>query len=199
MDISNKKYRLELLDGGTIEFNLLSAQSADNVFAAIQQFDDQPEYVEFLFNKLTDNKYDINTLHAGIPALVIYLCIIKSGVIKSPLSLIEIIEAGRSAISDNVYFSIYSSISQILPLYKLEELKQKTVNELFELFVYAEKVSGKPLFDTDKMRLSLSDTNSSKTGVVKKKGLASVSADEIDLLKSLLATEEKYAGGMPVH
>ena len=198
MDLSTKKYKVELLEGGFIEFNLLSAQAADNIYAAIQQFDDQPEYIEFLFNKLTDNKYDINTLHAGIPSLVIYSCIIKSGIIKSPTSLIDIIESGRTALADNVYFSIYSSISQVLPLYKLDELKQKTVNELFELFVYAEKVSGKQLFDTDKMRKSLEENPTDRTGVVKKKGLASVSKDEIEMLQQYLATEERYAGGMPM-
>jgi hypothetical protein len=194
LEISDKKYKLQIVDGDDIEFNLISAQSADNIFAAILKYDDQPEYIEFLFNKLTNNKHNIETLHAGIPSLVIYTCLIKSGVIKDPESLIEIIESGRKAIGDNVYFSIFSNIISTLPNYKLDELKTKTVNELFELFVFAEKVANRELFDTDKMRQSL---ETPRSGKVVKKGIASVTPEEIDMLKHMLAREEKQFDGMP--
>lgn len=194
MDLSNKKYKLELREGGSIEFRLLSAQTADNVFAAIQKYDDEPEYIEYLFNKLTEHKYDISTLHAGIPSLVIHSCIIKSGIIKSPQSLINIIESGRESISDNIYYSIYANISEVLPTYKLEELKSKTVNELFELFCYAERVAHKQLFDTNKMKAALDEP---KSGPKHKKGVAGVTPEEIEQLQAMLAHEELKFDGMP--
>lgn len=188
-------YKLELLDGSTIEFNLLSAQTADNVYAAIQKFDDNPEYIEYLFKKLTNNKYDINDLCAGVPSIVIYSCLIKSGIVKDAPSLISIIESAREDVADNVYFTIFSTISSIFPQYKLEELKQKTVNELFELFAYSEKVAGKAMFDTEKMKKSLSTEG--KKAPIKTKGVASVTKDEIEMLKSILSNEETSCGGMP--
>ena len=193
MNISSRSYKLELLDGTTIEFHLLSAQTAESVFAAIQKFDDKPDYIEFLFNKLTKDKYDIETLFAGVPSLVIYSSLIKSGIIKDVESLISIIENSREDISSNVYFSIYSNICSVFPQYKLEELKEKTINELFELFAFTEKVAGKQLFDTAKMKASI-DT---PAGPAKKKGVASVTQDEIALLQSILSHEEISCGGMP--
>jgi hypothetical protein len=195
LNVSNRLYKLELLDGGSIEFNLLSAQTADNVYAAIQKFDDNPEYIEYLFNKLTNNRYKLDDLYAGVPSLVIYACLIKSGIVKDAPSLISIIESARDDIADNVYYTIYSTISSIFPQYKLEELKQKTVNELFELFAYSERVAGKQMFDTDKMKKSL--TTDGRRVPVKTKGIASVTQDELDMLKSILSNEETSCGGMP--
>jgi hypothetical protein len=196
MQLSHKQYSFQTEGIEEIKFNLLSAVSADNTFATIQKLDDNPDYIEYLFNFITSNKYDISQFPSGIPLLIIYGCIKLSGYFKSQLDLPNIIDLYRETSKKSLFYNIYKYIASVFPQYRLEELKALSTNELFELFVFAEDTCGKQFFDTNKMR-KVFDEETRTISPKSKKGIASVTADELDLLKQILDNEEAKYQGLP--
>lgn len=194
MNLSDKVCKLRLLTGEEVEFNLLTAESADIIYSILTN-KDSVDYVEQTFNIVTKNRYNIDDFQAGIVLLAIYTCILKSGVIRSPDSLVELIENARNDIGNNIYFSIFMHIVSYLPTYKLSDLREMTTNELFEVFAFAEKVSGKQLFDIEKIKTTIS--NASNTKPKAKKGTADITQDEISLLQSIINSDELKFDGMP--
>lgn len=191
-----KKYKLSLIDIDDIFFYAVSAQQADSFYTIISTYEDNPLYIEKIFNHITDSQYNIDDLPAGIALIVIYASLKISGYIKDVSDFPDIIDQSRSKINTNTFFSIYSAISKVCPSYKLEELKLMTNTELFELLAFSEKVSGVEIFDTKKMRSAIEAENSPQT-TASKKGIAGVTKDEIELLQDILAKEEFQFQGMP--
>lgn len=194
MVFGEKEYKLTLLGGEEFVFSTLSAAAADQAYSTIKLNNDNPEYTEYLFNMLTGNRYKGQELQAGIPILVIFLCLKTSGIIKTVKDLPDIYEEARDGIQNNIFYSLYAEIIKAFHTYKLEELKKKTTKELFELVALSEKITGNDIFDLDKMRKSLSGDAPTAP---KQKGVASVTKDELDLINSILANEEERSGGMP--
>lgn len=194
MILGEKQYRLTLLGGEEIEFWSLSASTADQVYSTICINNDNPLYTEYLFNLITKNKYVNEDLQAGILSLTIFLSLKTSGIIKEPKDLPNVYDEARNKVSSNIFYAIYAEILKTFNTYKLEELKKKTTKEIFELLALSERVSGNQLFDTDKMRQSIETPGAP---VTKQKGVKSITADEIDLIKNILANEEAKAGDFP--
>lgn len=191
-----RRFKLSLDDSTEIIFRTLSAAEADSIYTIIDMYVENPLYIEQIFNTITESKYNIEDMSAGLPLIVIYTSLKSSGFFKETIDLPNIIESSREKIKSNAFFSIYSSISKVLPSYKLSELKEFSVNELFELFAYAEKVSGVQLFDTDKMKKEIEAEMSPHTQAVKK-GVSGVTKDELELLQNILNQEEFQFQGLP--
>ena len=74
MNLSDKVCKLRLLTGEEVEFNLLTAESADIIYSILTN-KDSVDYVEQTFNIVTKNRYNIDDFQAGIVLLAIYTCI----------------------------------------------------------------------------------------------------------------------------
>jgi hypothetical protein len=194
MILGSKKYRLTLFDGSTIEFHSMSAETADLVYSSLQVSQENPEYIEYIFHRLTENKYNLDDLNSGTILLVIYLSIKVSGLLKEAIDLPNLIEKSREQVANSVFFTLYSIIAKACPQYKLEDLQTKTVTELFTLLAFAERVAGGLLFDTKKLRKSLEEqAQQVVSDIPKKKGVEAVSREDIDQIKNILALEEVRA------
>lgn len=177
------------IDEHLIEFSSISAEFAERVYSAIQK-ENNPYFLEYIFNKITSDKYALENLEAGIIINVIFSALKLSGTVKEPIDVPERIEYAREVFSSGLYNSIFSSIARVLPNYKLSELKMMTFNELIETLVFAEKVSGKEIFDTKKLKDSFSEFSQPKTTTSSRKGVSAISQDQIDFLKQMLNKEE---------
>lgn len=195
MQLSNKTYKFQSNETDDITFKLLSAAASDQAFATIKQLQEDYVYTEYIFNTITESKYNIDELPSGLPLLIVYSCLKLSGYFKDTIDLPNTIENFREKAKGSLFLNVFRGICEVFPQYKLSELKTLSTNELFELLVFAESVAGKQIFDTDKMKKSIlsEDTNAP----VAKKGIASVTADELDLLKQIIAREEEQYQGLP--
>jgi hypothetical protein len=176
-----------------IEFTSIPAEFSERAYNAIQG-SDNPFFLEFLFNRITKEKYAVEDLEAGLIITVIFSALKLSGTIKEPVDIPDKIEKGREDATNSLYTSVYSSIARTLSGYKLEDLKLKTLDELIELLVFAEKVQGKEIFDTVKLRASF-QVETAPTAKSAKKGAAAVSREDIDFLNQLLSREERDGPG----
>ena len=183
----NTTYRYEV-DSYSIEFTSVPAEFSERACNAIIA-NDNPYFLEFLFQKITNEKYDIEKLEAGIIITVIFSALKLSGAIKDPVDIPNKIDEYRELQSNGLYNSIYSAIARVFPNYKLPELKAMTTNELIETLVFAEKVVSKEIFDTNKLRAAFTEAVAPKTQSTRK-GVSAVSQEQIDLLKQLLNKEE---------
>ena len=94
----NNTYQYQIGDH-TIEFTSIPAEFSERVTASILE-SDNPYFLEFLFNKITKNKYDIEQFEAGIIINVIFSALKISGTIKEPSDIPDKIEKFRE-ISNN--------------------------------------------------------------------------------------------------
>ncbi|MDY0198879.1 MAG: hypothetical protein RBR68_13795 [Tenuifilaceae bacterium] len=175
-----------------IEFGLISAEKIDRYHYMIST--ENPNAEELIFKEITNNKYDINDLNAGIIPTVVFASIMKSGRLAKRDDFANKIEEYRPVVNNNAYYILYGSIIKYIPAYTLEILKTKSINELFELFALAEFIKGEHIADVDKIRQLLSDEP--KTGNLKKRGISSITKEELNALKAALQCEEFE--GMPI-
>lgn len=174
------RYKLKTINNFEIEFKSLSAELADKYYFLLKKMNSL-ETEEYIFNEITDHRYDLETLPAGIILSVIFTAFKLSGVFKSEESIPEYIEKAREKENSNTYSYFYAVIIKFLPSYKLEDLKEKSINELLELIAIAETIAGTELFDTKKMKEAISSKeNKAKTGI------SSVTKREIDALMTTL-------------
>jgi hypothetical protein len=192
----SKNFKLSLDSDTEIIFRTLSAMEADSVYSIIDTYNENPIYIEQIFNTVTEYKYNIEELSSGIPLMVIYASLKVSGFLKDAIDLPSTIELYRDKLKSNAFFAMYASISKVLPSYKLPELKELSTNELFELFAYAEKVAETTMFDTEKMKKAIEAEKSPHTQAVKK-GISGVTKDELELLQNILNQEEFQFQGLP--
>lgn len=189
---TNKTYLYEA-EGVKIEFKSIPAEFSERACASIIQ-EDNPYFIEYLFNKITDNKYDVSEFEAGIIINVIFSALKISGTVKDPVDIPTKIEEMRESVTHSLYYSIFHAITRVIPTYKLEDLQSKTTNELIELLVYAEKVSGREIFDTAKLKDIFKKASEPATQS-SKKGVAAVSREDIDFLQQMLSKEERDGPG----
>ena len=134
-----------------IEFHTITLDYAARFYHALCEDENNPYIEEMIFNHITDRKYDIDTLDAGVILSVIMASFVKSGFIKGiktiPLSILET----RKSVANNLIYAIYAYIIKHNQSYKLEDLKAKTKNEIIELYVLTEVIAGAPGFDVEKL------------------------------------------------
>lgn len=186
-----KQYKYVAVDGTEIVFRLLSAEESDRVIQVVSQRN--PFVDEYLFNLITDNKYKVNDLLAGIIPTVISISLKVSGVLKTRIDFPKKIDSFRASMDDNAYYILYATIIKAQPSYNLEELKKKTLMEILELFTFSELVIGKQVIDTKKIYQMIDDENKVKPT----KGIKSVTPEELEALKIALGSEEGYGGTPP--
>lgn len=177
-----KQYKIKDISGTEIVFRALSAEEADRLYSILKMTASSAEIEESIFNTITDNKYNIADLKAGIVPVIISLAFSISGLIKKNEDIFNFIDNTRDAINKNAYFEIYAKIAQFQK-YTLDELKQKTLNEILELYAFSEKIAGQQFIDTKKSRESLLDHPEDK---LKKKGVNKYTKAEIDSLKAAI-------------
>ena len=184
-----KKFKLDITDTESIIFRTITAEEADRFYQLVQT--SNPLAEEYIFNTVTDNKYDIDDLNAGVIVVITYLVFKLSGAFKSYLDIIDRIEDARKLYSNNLYHRLfYAKIIAAIPgVYKLEDLQNKTLNELLELCMLAESITGAPLFNTKEMRDALTEgTNGKKKS--KNKVINSITKEELAALKATLQSNE---------
>jgi hypothetical protein len=169
-----KKYKLPLADSTDIIFRTLTADEADRFSAALLK--ENPNTEEFIFNEITDHKYNAKELEAGAILAVVGCAMKLSGFIMKLTDVPVLIEKARANVENSLYFMFYRAIIQAQPTYTLKDLKQMTLNELMEELAFSEAVLGKPAIDTNKMRESFS---AEKGGSKPKKGIKSVTPEEL--------------------
>ena len=186
-----QKYKITL-NKEDIEFNTISAEKIDKYYAMIST--ENPYAEELIFKEITNNKYDIDSLNAGIIPTIVYIAITKSGRLVKKEDFPNKIDEYRPYVNNNAYYILYGSIIKYIQSYKLEDLKTKTIEELFELFALAEFIKGSNIADTDKMREMLSDDP--KKNQLKKRGVSSITKEELNALKAAIQVDEFE--GMPI-
>lgn len=186
-----QSYKLTLQNTEVI-FNSIPIDKIDRYYNIL--LSNSPFAEEYLFNKITDNKYNIDELTAGIVTTVIFASFKISGRLIKPEDLPNKIDEYRETISNNAYYILYASIIKYMPSYTLDILKEKSLTEIFELFALAENIKGDKIADTDKMRELIS--NPTGKPALKKKGVSAISKEELNSLKAVLQREE--FDGMPI-
>lgn len=184
-----KRYRYTTIDNESIEFRGLSAEESDKFYNGM--LSGNPFAEEFIFDTITDSKYDINELYAGIVPFVVYASFKLSGYYSKHEDVANFIDNAREQYENNIYHKMfYSKIMKIAPgTYKLEELKDKTLNELLELYVLMESILDAKLHDTNKMREALKEDASNATNK-KGKVLSKITKEELSALKAVLQANE---------
>jgi hypothetical protein len=187
-----KLHRYSISKDINIDFRLLSAEEADRLYQSLMSENVFAE--EFVFNLITDNKYNIDELSAGVIPTVVFASLKLSGYFSKYEDILDGIDNARSIYDSSIYSKIfYSKIMKIIPgVYRLEDLKGKSVNELLELYCIAEMVQDNAIYDTKKMREALEETK----GINKKKH-SSITKEELSLLKAAIQAEE--FNGLPMH
>ena len=185
-----KQLRLEIEKDNPIIFRTLSAEEADRFYQLVLSENVFAE--EFIFNTITDNKYDINELSAGLVISAIYSALSLSGFFKSYDNIVDKIEEARKTHNNSLYTKLfYERIIRAMPgTYKLEELKLKSLNELLELVALAEGVAGTELFNIKEMRTALSEEKTPNKKKSRNKAINSITKDELDALKASLQANE---------
>jgi len=171
-----------------IEFRLVSVEEIDRFIGILQTR--RPDAEEFVFNELTENKYDIDTLDAGTVLLVIAVAIRKSGFARDLGEIADIVDSTAKRIGENILYTIfYTNILKAQPSIGIVKLKEMSLNELIESFVLSELIlTGQvgTLLNTKKIREALAKENQTKLS----SGASYVSSNEIDHLKMLLEKDE---------
>jgi hypothetical protein len=183
------QYKLPLVDGREILFESICAEEADRLYQTITTQKDNPEFEEYLFNLVTDGRYkeDLSSLDAGIILSVIYTAFGMSGVLIEVTEMPDLIEEARDSVNNSIYNILYTSILKAMPSYKFEELKDKSLKELLELFAISETVLGGQTVDVAKLRdiLGIAQKKKGPSGKYKDregKGKGMINTDQ---LKSL--------------
>ena len=185
-----KQYKYIAVDGTEIVFRLLSAEESDRAFQTLSEKDTFVD--EFLFNLITANKYNPDDLLAGIISSVLFVALKISGTLRNRLDFPKQIDQSRKNVNENAYYILYAAIVKAQPSYNLEGLKQKTLSELIELYTFSEVVLGKQIIDTKQIYQLIEE----ETAVKPKRGIKSVTSEELDALKAALGNEE-YGGRPP--
>ena len=190
-----KWYKYPISNTEFIEFRTINASEADMFYPSIDVENAQTE--EYIFNKITNNKYNINELNAGIIISIVYISFKLSGYITKHEDIIDSIESSRVSFELKLYHKMFfAKIMKYIPgVYKLDELKSMSINELLELYILCEDISGGTIYDTVKMREALLEGPKAK----KKSGnkaMNSITKEELSSLKASLQAEE--FDGMPI-
>lgn len=171
-----------------IEFRTIPTDEIDKFIAALQSRD--PDAEEYIFNEITESKYDIKSLDAGTVLLVITLAIKKSGYARSVVDIADKIDSTAKELSNNILYStFYSTILKAQPSVKLSELKQMSLNELLEYFCLSEIIltgSAGTILNTKKMREAAAKETQIKTST----GAGYVTNNELELLNKFLERDE---------
>lgn len=186
-----KQYKIEIGDNESYIFRSISAEEADRFNQLLAS--ENPFAEEFIFNIITDNKYNIDDLNAGIIIMAVYAAINLSGYFKDFHNIIDKIEEARTKYSNHLYNRMfYERIMRTIPgLYKIEDLRNKTLNELLELVILGENITGIEQFNIKEMREALlEDTDGSKKKKSKNKAINSITKDELEALKATLQASE---------
>lgn len=189
------QYKYTTLDEEEFFFRSLSAEESDRMYQSLPN--KNPYLEEYIFNLITDYAYDVDTLDAGVIPTVIYAAFKLSGVLKEAIELPDGIESSREAIGGNAYYLMYATVVKAQPSYTLKTAKQLSLKELMEEFAFSEMILGSPTIDTKKARASIEKTMEDKnTSAPSKRGINSVTAEELEVLKQIIGTQEY--GGMPI-
>ena len=176
-----------------IEFGTLSATKSDRAYNVLSKIDD-PTFIEQTFNLITNNKYNINELEAGIVINVIYSCLKLSGVFKNIKEIPDKIDEARAKVKENILYMFYKTIVKAQPFYTLDILKEKSVNELLDIMAFSDDILGHDSIDTAKMRKLINEPTVDGKVIPKKKGVNNVSPEEIDFIKNMIGNEELQQG-----
>ena len=189
------QYKYTSLANEEIVFRALSAEEADRVYQSLPNGNVYLE--EYIFNLITDSRYDIDSLEAGIVPTIVFAALKLSGVLKTALDLPDGIEKLREIVNGNAYYLLYATIVKAQPSYDLSKVRKLSFNELMEEFAFSELILGQKTIDTAKARKSIEQVAQSKDNSgIKKKGIKAFTSEEIDILKQAIGAEEY--GGMPI-
>lgn len=170
-----------------IEFRLASVDEVDRFIVILQTRD--PEAEEYIFNELTEKKYDIASLDAGLVLLIITLAIKKSGYAKNGEELANKVDEKVAEITNNILYTIfYSTILKAQPSTKLPELKKMSLSELLEYFVLSEIIltgHAGSILNTKKMREAMKESKSKPST-----GAAYINSTDLDQLNKFLERDE---------
>lgn len=163
------------------EFYAIPSTVAERYYGFLKENDGVYGAVNYIFNEITDNKYKdtSDTIEAGIVLSIVYLALTISGYIYSPPQFADLIDAKREALKDDIYHTLYRFIIQTQPSYTLEQLRQKTLHEILDLFVLAEAILGKPVINTAALKAP-----------PKEKKASDVTPKEISAIQNLLDGDE---------
>jgi hypothetical protein len=172
-------------DESEILFRAITLDEASRFINGFKQTND-PFAEEYIFELITDNKYNVDTLDAGIIPTVIFLAFSLSGVFKEQIDIPNKIDLARETLDGNAYYMMYAAIIRSQPSFTLDTLKQKTTNEVLELFAFAEIILGVKQVDTDKARESIVPDSTKSTA----KGIKAITKEEIANLQETLGMME---------
>ena len=174
------KYKIPLASGEEITFRTLTASESDRYAPAIKE-QDNPLLEEYLFNLVTDNLYSkkLDFLCAGTIPMVLYACLNMSGFIEDRNGLANSIDSFRDKTKNSGFGFFYAMIIKYAPAYKIEELKQFSLNELLEAFAIAEMIKTSDIIDTDKIRVVVADPKKERVINILNKDMISSLAKEI--------------------
>jgi hypothetical protein len=186
------QYKIPLVNGTEIYFRGLTASETDR-FIPLLKDQDNPLFEEFLFNLITDNKYqaEINSLEAGAIITTLYSCLSISGYVEDRNSFAEAIDASREKAKNDGFGFFYAQIIKHMPAYKISELKLMSLNELLEAFALCEMINKTPIIDTDKIRTVVADPK-------KEKVINILTSDMMTGLASALKGNGTNFEGMPM-
>lgn len=178
------KYTPEV-DSQEIVFRTITLDEAERFLSGVR-LTDGPYAEEYIFSLITDEQYDIDSLEAGIIPTVVFLSFSLSGVFRTQIDIPDKIDAARLTIVDNAFYLMYATIVKAQPSFTLDILKQKTANEILELFSFSEIVLGGKQVDTDKARESMASENKAPVA----KGIKAITKEEITNLQETLGMME---------
>lgn len=179
------KYKIDINEI-TIEFRLLTSKESDRFMSAILNENVLAE--EYIFNLITDHKYDIDKLSAGTIVTVLYLAFKLSGAVLKKQDFPALIEKARINVKSDILNTLYANIIKYMPSYNIEILREKSLNEVLELLAFAEMICGQDIIDIDKVKQAFSDEPAKTTA--KKKGALAITKSELEALKATLQSEE---------
>ena len=178
------KYKYTTYDGEKeIVFRTITLDEAGRFLNGIKLSND-PFAEEYIFGLITDNKYVTDDIEAGVIPTVIYLSFCLSGVFKNEIDIPNKIDETREVLDNNAYYLMYATIVKAQPAFTLDILKEKSVNEILELFAFSELVLGHKAVDTDKARESVAPK------AVSAKGIKNITKEEIANLQETLGSME---------
>ena len=177
------KYKYTTVNEDSYIFRLITLDESDRFLNGINATN-TPYAEEYIFSLITDNAYNIDELDAGVIPTIVFLSFSLSGLFKEQIDIPNKIDETRKLLNNNAYYLIYSTIIKAQPSYSLDTLKNKTANEILELFAFSEIVLGKQQVDTDKAREAMIPK------VQSAKGIKGITKEEIANLQETLSGME---------
>lgn len=179
------KYKYTTISDQEIIFRTITLDESARFLNGIKLSEGDPYADEYIFDIITENAYDTDSLDAGIVPIIIFLSFALSGAFKEEIDIPNKIDTAREDITGSAFYLMYATICKAQPGYTLDILKTKTANEILELFAFSEMVLGRKEVDTDKAREAVAGPKTTAP-----KGVKAITKEEIANLQETLGMME---------